>query len=347
MRLAPAVRSLALAGAALSMSCRLSCSGDEPAPTPTTADVTVAFPGTTIATTPVVLYSGVTAAACVKFEPDVALSSVVILVGVSYDPACGVELDVFAPEFGAYARAVDPLVPNDADWLLGAIDAGTLSVSLPDLKAVPLRLWIVATGTGVTTAKAARDRLLDKAYPIYAMLGAGLTFDTLSSVFAPSQITADCGNAGTISTNATIYDATKINVYFVAHYGNTQGLTPAQNCWMQAHPEIIFISWGNSNLTDPTLAHELGHALGLVHPTSLGGHTYTIPGFGPFNLMATNTDVTEATVGQLYAINFSKDSWMNRVGSPDPQSVVRVCQNTWGPVGPCPALTLVAPGWPP
>lgn len=344
IRLAPAVRALALAGGALSLSCNLSC-GEEPLPS--RADVTVDFPGTTSTGTPVLLYSGMTEASCVTFTPNVAVGSSVTLLDVSYEPACTVEVDVFAPEFGAYARTVDPLVPNDADWLLGAIDAGTLTLSLPGLKSVSLRIWIVATGAGVTTAKAARDRLLDKAYPIYEMLGAGLTFDTLSSQFAPSLITAKCDNAGTISTNAAIYDASSINVYFVAHYGNTQGLTPAQNCWMQAHPEITFISWGNTNLTDPTLAHELGHALGLVHPTSLGGHTYTIPGFGPFNLMATNTDVTEATVGQLYAINFSKDSWINRVGAPDPQPLVRVCQNTWGSVGPCPALTLVAPGWPP
>jgi hypothetical protein len=156
----------------------------------------------------------------------------------------------------------------------------------------------------------------------------------------------NCNSAGVIATNPAIYNASRINVYFVKDYANLQDLTPAYNCWQKAHPEIVFISWNNTHVVDPTLVHELGHALGLVHPNSLGGHTYLVAGFDAFNLMATNTDVTNTSIGQLYALNFSSSSWINRTGSPLLKPVVRTCQDSWG-AGVCPALTLFQVGWPP
>jgi hypothetical protein len=343
------LRRIATASAIFAMSCNPSCFGGGTPPATTSANIVVDFPGATA--TPLLLYSGREGAACVSFTPNVG-NPTVTLDDVSYDSSCQVEMDAFAPGMGAFARDIDPLEPGDSDWLVEAIEAGTLSIGMPGLTTIPLKLWLVADAADVPTVESVRDRLLDKAYPIYATMGTGMTFDTASSTLSPSIVPRRCEAADAISTNPAIYDASKINVYFVAHYGNTEGLTPANNCWIKLHPEIVFISWANENLTDPSLAHELGHALGLFHPKGtngqVGGHTYLYEGpeFSPYNLMASNVDVTEVTIGQLYALNFSSDSWINRAGSPLLKPVVRTCQDSWG-TGTCPALTLTQPGWPP
>jgi hypothetical protein len=336
------VVAICLATASLGASCILA-----PDPEPAAGDIMVQFAAANPAQPPLLLYSGMLAASCDSFTPFVSANAQVLLTDVSFDPACTVEVDAFAPGSGAFAQIVNTQDVNGEDWLLQAIDAGSMEISLPGLTSVPLRLWLVTDVAMVSSVEAVRNRLLDKAYPVFSTFGTGITFDTLSTVLAPALIpTADCLAAPGMSSNSSIYDASRINVYFVHHYGNNPTLTPAQNCWLKSHPEIIFISWSNENLTDPTLAHELGHALGLTNPTSLGGHTYGIPDFDDYNLMATNTDVTDVTLGQLYALNFSSGSWINRPGSSLLKSVVRECQNSWG-TGVCPALTLKDTGWPP
>ena len=330
--------------AALALSCSSSCTG----PTPiTTANILVSFPGTTAADPALLLYSGREGANCVSYKPYVA-NPTVTLPDVSYDPACVVEMDAFAPLLGSFGNWVDPAVAGSEGWLTAAIDAGSISIALPDLTPVPLQIWLVAGAPlGVTKAKAMRDRLLDKAFPILETMGIGLSLDTTSKVLNPSLLPVPmCTNSSSISTNSAIYNTNRINVYFVQDYANIQNLTPAYNCWLQGHKEIIFVSWDNTNVVDPTLAHELGHALGLVHPNAVGGHTYLVAGFDAYNLMASNTDVTNASIGQLYAFNFSSDSWLNRAGSPFIRPVVRSCQDVWG-AGVCPALTLFQTGWPP
>jgi len=311
----------------------------------TSGDIIVAFPGTPLADPALLLYSGKEGNNCVEYEGAVA-DPTVTLHDVSIDSGCQVEFDGFAPARGAYAVGVDFSNPASDDFLEAAMVAGSMDISLPSLTSIPLKIWLVGFGSQADTMEEVRDRMLNKAYPIFSVLGIGFSFDTASAFLDQSELTAHCNSADVISMNPAIYDASKINAYFVADYGNIQGLTPANNCWMKSHPEILFLSWKNVNLTDPTLAHELGHALGLINPKALGGHTYAVPGFDAYNLMATNTDVTSATVGQLYAMNFSSESWINRSGSLFTKPVVRTCQDSWG-TGACPALTLVEPGWPP
>ena len=314
-------------------------------PSITSNDIVVGFAGPSASDPALLLYSGKQGTDCVVYEEAVA-NPTVTLHDVSIDSNCPVEMDGFAPGFGAYAVGVDFANPASDDWLENAIVVGSMNISLPDLTSIPLKIWLVGIASQVAAMEDVRNRMLDKAFPVLSALGMGFTLDTASAFLNPSVLTPHCNSSDVISMNPAIYDTSKINVYFVAHYGNIQGLTPANNCWMKSHPEIAFLSWQNVNLTDPTLAHELGHALGLIHPKSLGGHTYAVAGFDAYNLMATNTDVTSATVGQLYAMNFSSDSWINRSGSPLTKPVVRTCQDTWGP-GLCPALTLVQAGWPP
>jgi hypothetical protein len=325
--------------------CGLSCSEDTPAESTVSGNVLVSFPGTSAADAPLLLFSGRTGSDCDSFVAHIA-NPTVLLEDVSSDTECPVELDAFTPELGAWARAINPTVPGDGAWLQSAIASGALAISPQAPVSVPIQIWLIANSGSVHTAELMRDRLLDKAYPVLATMGTGLTLDTSSAIRSPASLTANCASAGSISTNPTIYDASRINVYFVNYYGNNPGLTPARNCWIQGHPEIVFISWGNPNVTDPTLVHELGHALGLIHPISDGGHTNFVPGFGAFNLMATNTDVADITIGQMYAMSFSADSWLNRTGSPLMSPVVRTCSDTWEAT-PCPSLKMLKAGWPP
>jgi hypothetical protein len=312
---------------------------------PPSANVTVEFPGSTPGEGPLFLFTGNLEASCVAYEAFVA-DPTVLLSDVSNDPLCTAEIDAFAPSFGAFAMTSTFLDPSSDAWLDNAIASGSLAISLPGEVTLPVRTWLVASAAAdVNTAKLLRDRLMDKAYPVLATLGTGFTLDTSTVALTALPMIPLCSQAGAISTNPAIYDASSINVYFVRYYGNID-LTPAQNCWMLDHPEIIFISWGHANVVDPTLAHELGHALGLVHPNAVGGHTDFTPGFVVNNFMSSNAEITNISVGQLYAMSFSKSSWINRPGSPLVRPVVKECQDTWG-TGKCPALTQFVPGWPP
>lgn len=330
------------------MSCTSTCGPSPEPPASSTGVVVVKFPGADAAERPLVLYSGMRGGTCRAFEAHVGSPSVT-LSGVSYDPACPAEIDVFAAEHAAVAMATHPLQPGSDAWILQAIATGTLTIALVPPTPVPMKLWLVANASGLTSATSMRDRLLDKAFPIVETLGPGLSLDTASKVLAVGALGAlgaHCDNAGVISTNSGIYDASRLNVYFVEDYANIDDLTPAMNCVYRGHPEIMFVSWGNSNVVDPTLAHELAHALGLIHPKSDWGHTYWTSGFDAGNLMYQGADVTNASIGQLYAMNFSSDSWLNADASLLRRPVVRTCQDTWG-TGPCPALTMFQVGWPP
>ena len=316
-------------------------------PPPVVANIVVDFPGTSAADPVLLLYSGKEGTTCERFQPSVA-SPTVTLNAVTYDPACAVEMDAFAPGRGAYANSIDPGDPSSDDWFVTAIESGSLSISLPPLTPVPVRIWLVAAGTvDIAASETKRDVQLNKAYPIFEAMGTGLTLDTLSSVLTDTaNVPKRCAFADAIAMNPAIYDASRINVYFLRDYAGILDLTTGWNCWLEGHPEIAFVSWGNTNLPLPTLTHELSHGLGLIHPKAVGGHTNYTPGFDAFNLMATNIDVADISVGQLYALNFSMDSWLNRTGSPFIRPVVRQCQDIWG-AGLCPALTLFKPGWPP
>jgi hypothetical protein len=98
---------------------------------------------------------------------------------------------------------------------------------------------------------------------------------------------------------------------------------------------------------DPALVHEIGHSLGLIAPP-IWSHTYLVPGFASGNFMSTEPDITNVSIGQLYRMNFSNDSWLNSGMSAFKRPEARACQATWD-AGECPALKLVAPagGWPP
>ena len=315
----------------------------DPAPPPTDSDITIDFPGTPAATKPLLLYSGRLGSDCVEYQSIVA-NPTVVLDDVSFDATCKVEIDVFAPDLGAFARNVDPAVAGSEVWLTNAIASGSLSITLPPLLRVPVRLWLVGASPDMAAIQLVRQKQLNKAFPILGALATGLTMDTSSAVLGSLGVVPKCENAAAIASNLTIYDPSRINVYLVNGYNNSPSSTYGYNCFEFNHPEIVFIAWGNSFLPPTTLIHELSHGMGLVRPNF--GHTLGEADFTNWNLMAGAPDVKDIRIGQLYNLNFSKLSWLNRTGSPFAQPVQQDCQDSWYN-GVCPALVMQHAGWPP
>ena len=315
-----------------------------PPSVPDVADIVVSFPGAA-ETRPLLLYSGSRDGSCRHFEPFVGQPNV-LLMGVAYDPGCPAEIYVFARGSSAFGLVVDPLKPGSELWLKDALASKTLSVPLAPPVQLPLHLWLVADAADVTEATDLRDRLLNKAYPIMDALGTGVTLDTITSVLASTAIKYDCDDFAAIISKSAVYDVNRLNVYLVRNYLESDW-TPAYNCIDVLHPEIIFISWGYANQQDPTLAHEIGHSLGLTHPLSLWGHTIGVAPFKNGNFMWNGADITDVSIGQLYAMTFSRDSWLNSDKSAFKRPDSRLCQDSWS-AGSCPALdAFVAGGWPP
>lgn len=315
-----------------------------PAPVPPPATVVIEFTNATAATRPLVLFSGQRAGSCRRYEAYIGSPSVA-LTNLEYAPACPVELDVLTPGFGLYGRQFDYANADDDAFVRAALEAGALAVTLPPLIAVPVRAWRVADAADAPEARDVADELLTTASPILEQLGAGVTLAVTRSDLLPSQVDPNCAGAGAISGNTAIYDAGAVNVYFVENYLNMPYSSYAINCWKEGHQEIIFVSWGNANTPAVVLAHEMGHALGLIRPEDVGGHTNWNAGFTDVNLMYTGGgEYLNISIGQSYRMTFDQLSWINRPGGPS-SPMSRPCQIVWG-TGPCPALTRFVTGWP-
>jgi hypothetical protein len=338
---------MSLASVGVVMSCA-SCQAPPPPPPSPQSDVVVTFPNATSGDRPLLLYSGMRQGVCRQFEPYVGTPSITLSL-VSWNSTCPVELDVFAPYFGAFGRVLAENALADVDWFQTALSTASLSIPLPELVPVPVAVWLVAKSVDRPKAQAAYDRELSNAQPILADWGAGFTIANTSGTVSPTGFTPACSSSVAISSRPSGYDPAAINVYLV-EYVNGSITGYAEDCWIWQHPEIVFVSWGNSDTPDDALAHELGHVLGLTIPTdpTIGGHTDFVSGFDDYNLMVSGADgYKNISVGQLYGMNFGSRSWLNRPAA-GPKAVSRTCQDSWGPGGPgeCPALTFFQPGWP-
>ena len=195
---------------------------------------------------------------------------------------------------------------------------------------------------------------MDTATGLYAINRVGVRFVPAGVTFYTGPaVASSCSGVGALVT-AGMYDPLTINVYYVQQVNGADTFL-GYNCF--AFPltvqgiaatgeNIIFLA---SHRLSTTLAHELGHALGL---RLLVGHTSTAGGFTNKNLMmGAVTWVEQAaqnhfSLGQAYRMSFDRSSWINH---PSPTKTVsirtgvtRACQATQAGVmgDECPPLVL-------
>lgn len=130
---------------------------------------------------------------------------------------------------------------------------------------------------------------------------------------AATAIGTGCDNVASIKANAAIYDPTRLNVYYV---NDESGAANGYTCGGSGGLNIIFVYWGGGKPKVGTLAHEIGHALGLDRPD--WGHTNILGGFYKdatgerLNVMYSLADTPSYfSVGQAAQMNLGVESFLN------------------------------------
>jgi len=230
-------------------------------------------------------------------------------------PGCSTEIVAFSSD-----RAVE--LKAAPGWTHNPSKPVTLAVKPP--VEVELRFYVPQ---GVPGAATEAQEEMDEATALYAMNRTGIAFKSLSTVaYSPAQavlIGDRCGGgnaAGLAKAGASLYDPGVINVYYVSQIDQSINLF-GYNCYLESivvggsnaiGENIIFLSLARRAPT--TLAHELGHALGLRGNV---GHTYGVPGFTIRNLMMSGIDLNlqalqdHFSLGQGYRMSLDRLSWLN------------------------------------
>lgn len=247
--------------------------------------------------------------------------------------------------------------------------SGDANVSFAPATQVDVTLYLVTYSTNpaqapsLTLDDVRQDG--DRASSLFASLGTGMALSVKAVEYHPGatngpfDVTTGCTQADEISRlGGNAYAAKRLNVYYVASL--VEGMYAGMTCTFEGHPEVMFVS--STSHYPLQVAHELGHALGLVRSTRLPWNptTQSLPGdidglhlddyLDQYNLMYSGgTDFRTLTIGQIYRMHFDELSWLNRSVplSSLPGGYPRKCQDSPVAEGDCPPLTLHPPrGWP-
>jgi hypothetical protein len=190
---------------------------------------------------------------------------------------------------------------------------------------VPLVIWVAAPVPSGTNKPL--DDLKDAAV-LFSDNRAGIDFDTSSSAVrsatsmaAQQTIGYGCATATGLPGSAYYIEA-RLNVYYVDHID--PNLARGWTCVDRSEAGIIYVSMNDR--VNTTLAHEIGHALGLQIP--FDGHTDPINALDQSNLMWSLQDVVvrdKVTLGQAYRLNAERLSWLNGSAGLRPGQPTRDC----------------------
>lgn len=198
------------------------------------------------------------------------------------------------------------------------------NVTLPPLVRVPMTVFVSQSVVDQEAASALIDGAqIANARTVLARSFAGLELAgtesggaiaiTKASAAQSAVIGVGCGNVGLIKAQADLYQSNRLNVYVVLEIDPGVGSSAGRTCITDDAPNIIFLS---TALNTNTLAHEIGHALGLVRPQS--GHTIALEGFyrdgsESLNVMypASLGSPQDFSVGQVFRMTYASESWLN------------------------------------
>jgi hypothetical protein len=246
-------------------------------------------------------------------------------------------------EAAVFSSAGRPLLAPAFAWSSGSdLVNGVGSGKLID---IPLRLVIGVPAPDAKAAGAAAsvDRLVSD--DVLAMARAGLrtTLDPADSLEIPiADERLSCATIPAAGDPAAPI-ATRLNIYYVPAV--TDAGTEVRGVWCP--PNVVLVSTGFR--LPHTLAHEMGHALGLIEPAS--GHTGLVAGFHSDNLMSSGASAgadfrTQVSVGQIYRMHRDGRSWLNRISMPGLVPAPFACVCDPYSAATCPPLG-VDPGWVP